>query len=361
MLFVNDEPVCEYPYVIARGTEDQEIEVYATATAAYALPSESDRYTFVVPALETTEMAEAPSISVEIEQGLTPQAWVTITSAEEGSEIYYRVSQFGEEWTEWMKYDMCPIWFNQEGDYTVQAFAKAPDRLRSEVVSLSFHLVKTTGNYDFEVDGVYYKQLGNNKAGVVAHGEDPQGYQGDIVIPNQVTYEGVTYNVTEVLPSAFEDCTGMSSVTIGNYVTTIGDQAFMGCTGLTEVILGDYVISVGDRAFLGCTSLLRLTIGHGLRTLGYSAFAGCNSLETIICKPAVPPVMSDSGCFSCYSTATLKVYPAVLESYQNNSSWNRFTNIVGEDTVNPEVNDVDGDGQFNITDITTLIDRLLND
>ena len=34
---------------------------------------------------------------------------------------------------------------------------------------------------------------------------------------------------------AFYNCTGLTSVTIGNGVTSIGYEAFRGCTGLTSI------------------------------------------------------------------------------------------------------------------------------
>ena len=61
----------------------------------------------------------------------------------------------------------------------------------------------------------------------------------DVVIPDGVTSIGI----------AFLGCTSLTSVTIGNGVTSIGNYAFYGCTSLTSVIIGDSVTSIGDYAF----------------------------------------------------------------------------------------------------------------
>lgn len=358
-LFVNDEPV-DIPYVIARGSEDLEIVVYAVATADYALPARTDPITIVVPALP--EQAETPEITVTFTGKYTPEAMVSITSNEENPEILYRIAAYNDGIGDcWLIYPDMPIIFNDPGQYTIEAYVVVEGKRPSDVSVMSFHLSPMPYPfYDFEVDGIYYDILDNNKVGVLEHGEVPNGYQGDIVIPNQVTYNGVTYNVTEVCENAFKDCTAVTSVSIGNYVTQIGDQAFMGCTGLTELTLGDYVRIVGQSAFSNCTGLTKLTIGHGVMSIGSQAFAGCNSLQTIICKPATPPSMANRNCFSCYDTATLKVYPAVLDSYQLQNYWRLFTNIVGEDAVNPAPNDVDRDGKLSVSDVTSLIDILLS-
>ena len=46
--------------------------------------------------------------------------------------------------------------------------------------------------------------------------------------------------------SAFSECSGLTSVTIPDSVTSIGDGAFSGCSGLTSVTIPDSVTSIGD-------------------------------------------------------------------------------------------------------------------
>lgn len=289
---------------------------------------------------------------------------VTIEPSEPQAITYWRWRmnpQDGGDWSEWNLYEE-KLMFTEVGDYQLEVYSIAPGKLESEHVLYSFSVQSPTPivNYDFVEDGIYYMITGNGKVSVTIAYDNPAGYEGDIVIPSTVTHDGVTYKVVEIGDNAFNGCTGLTSVSIGSYVTKIGNQAFKGCTGLTEVVLGDYVISVGDESFWGCSNLWRVIIGHGVRSIGNDAFAECNALTTVICKPAVPPVMAGSNCFSCYQTATLHVFPAVLDSYQTTDYWNLFSNIVGEDTVNPMPNDVNGDGKVTISDVTSLIDLLLS-
>ena len=47
----------------------------------------------------------------------------------------------------------------------------------------------------------------------------------------------------------------ITSITIPEGVTSIGNRAFSGCTSLTSITIPDSVTSIGDSAFFDCTSL----------------------------------------------------------------------------------------------------------
>ena len=73
-------------------------------------------------------------------------------------------------------------------------------------------------------------------------------------------------------------CSSLTSVTIGNGVKSIGKRAFYQCTGLTSVTIPDSVTSIGDSAFSQCSGLTNVTIGNGVTSIGQNAFSGCNDL-----------------------------------------------------------------------------------
>ncbi|HAX30985.1 MAG TPA: hypothetical protein DCX96_06900 [Oscillibacter sp.] len=93
------------------------------------------------------------------------------------------------------------------------------------------------------------------------------------------TLETVKIERGEIGISAFNSCPRLTTVELGNGVTSVGDNAFSKCTALTSVNIGDGVTSIGKNAFNGCTALTNANIGSG--AIGESAFNGCTSLVNV--------------------------------------------------------------------------------
>lgn len=64
-------------------------------------------------------------------------------------------------------------------------------------------------------------------------------YAGDVVIPATLTYNGVTYTVDEIGYSAFENCPGLTSITIPPTIEEIHGSAFRNDTNLKAVYISD--------------------------------------------------------------------------------------------------------------------------
>lgn len=85
-------------------------------------------------------------------------------------------------------------------------------------------------------------------------------YSGKVVIPEEVTYLGVEYNVTSIGSSAFSYCDSLTSITIPNSVTRIGNNAFFRCSGLTSFTIPISLTSIGSSAFQNCDGLTSVHI-----------------------------------------------------------------------------------------------------
>ena len=110
-------------------------------------------------------------------------------------------------------------------------------------------------------------------------------------------------SVTSIDEYAFDCCSSLTSVTIGSSVTSIDVGAFWGCSSLTSVTIPDSVTSIGGSAFYGCTSLSSVTIGNGVTYIGSGAFSNCTSLTSVTIPDSVTSIYSHTfyGCTSLTS------------------------------------------------------------
>ncbi len=100
---------------------------------------------------------------------------------------------------------------------------------------------------------------------------------GNIVIASN--YDG--YSVTSIGNYAFEDCYGLTSVTIPESVTDIGTNAFYACTSLMSVVIPNSVTNIGWEPFFGCSALTNIVTGNGITGIGQAGFYNCYSLVNI--------------------------------------------------------------------------------
>jgi len=106
-------------------------------------------------------------------------------------------------------------------------------------------------------DGILYNKAQTELLAV------PGAISGDITIPGSVISIG---------NQAFQNCTGLTGITMSVGVESIGNQAFVGCIGLTSITIPGSVISIDNQAFRDCTGLTSITIPGSVMNIGNGAF-----------------------------------------------------------------------------------------
>ena len=92
--------------------------------------------------------------------------------------------------------------------------------------------------------------------------------------------------VTTIGNNAFMDYTGITTLSIGSGVKTIGTCAFAGLPNVKNLVSPDNVSSIGIGAFKDNTGITTLSIGSGVKTIDKEAFMGLKNLTSDIILPA---------------------------------------------------------------------------
>lgn len=163
-----------------------------------------------------------------------------------------------------------------------------------------------------------------------------------------LTSLSIPNSVTTIDDLAFCGCTGLTSLSIPSPSTFINYQAFSGCTGLTSLNLtgpigsaafyqctGLVSVSINTNAFIGtdafyqCTALTTLTI-TSVNGIGNNAFNGCSSLNTVNCYITTPLSISYNVFSGVNVTGCTLNVPVGSEAvYEATSVWTDFNPING--------------------------------
>ena len=168
-----------------------------------------------------------------------------------------------------------------------------PNSLRALFLSLAVLL--SLPMLAIKIDGINYRLFADRNEATVIENYGSK-YQGEIVIPESVVYEGTVYSVTSIDRLAFNCCGGLTSVTIPNTITSIGDGAFQGCNNVVSahisnleawcnIDFGTYNSSplfVASHFYINGEEVMDLVIPNGVTSIKDYAFASFNGTSVTI-------------------------------------------------------------------------------
>ncbi len=169
--------------------------------------------------------------------------------------------------------------------------------------------------YDFEEGGIYYNISSTtdktvsvtylnkeNTNGWDEYNTADGAYTGDISVPEQITYNGTTYNVTTIGDHAFENCTGLQSIELPEGITELGIYAFWSAKSLESISLPKSILKLGNYVFGRCESLTEITLPDGIPTIPDHAFRGSSALKSL----KIPDSVTSIGFQAFYGCTNLK-------------------------------------------------------
>lgn len=139
----------------------------------------------------------------------------------------------------------------------------------------------------------------------------------NLVVPATVLDEnGTLYKVTSIGQKALYKNTKITSITIGNNVTSIENYAFYGCKNVKTLKMGSKVEVIGASAFRKCTKLTSVTLPKSIEELGKAAFYGCRKLAKIIINAKSVIDVNDNAIKGISLKAIIKVQSKLVKKYK---------------------------------------------
>ena len=138
-----------------------------------------------------------------------------------------------------------------------------------------------------------------------------------VSIPATISFDGITYKVTEIDAKALKGNKKVKTVTMGKNITKIGDEAFSGCTALSNVTIGANVTTIGNKAFYN-TAIKNLTLPAKTVKLGKQFVYKCSKMKTLTVKSSkmTKKTITDGAYKGLGKSVVVKVPKSKVSAYK---------------------------------------------
>lgn len=180
-----------------------------------------------------------------------------------------------------------------------------------------------------EIDGIYYNLINKTKNAEVT--SNPNGYSGDIVIPETVIKDNIEYKVTSIKSFTFYNEYNLGSITIPPSITHIGGGAFT-CSTVSAVYISDLEawinikfdsIDEGEgfletnplanahRLYLNGVEIKDLVIPNTIEKIGKLVFPNLDRLESITIPESVKEI-GDYAFYGCRNLTSISIPKSLM-------------------------------------------------
>ena len=170
-----------------------------------------------------------------------------------------------------------------------------------------------------------------------------------VTIPNSVTtigtaaFQNCTQLNTAVLngggviggtnyydSGVFTGCRNLTSVTIGNGVTTLGNKCFDGCSNanFNSIVIPNSVTTIGMYAFQNCSYLSSVTIGNGITNIDQQAFVNCARLTSLTINATTPPTLGANALIGTDANLVIYVPAESVDAYKAATNWSTYADRI---------------------------------
>jgi len=163
-----------------------------------------------------------------------------------------------------------------------------------------------------------------------------------LTVPDSVTYIGngafsgctslnnviIGRGVTSIVNYAFENCTSLTTVNYNadSCITMAGNYVFINCPNFSTLNIGSNVHYIPANAFYNCRAVTSVVIPDSVTTIGASAFYGCQGLTSVTIGKRVHSILNDAF-YNCTTLANTH-YSGTLTQWCGIDFYNSSSNPV---------------------------------
>lgn len=152
--------------------------------------------------------------------------------------------------------------------------------------------------------------LKNQTAKVVKQEGDEYGSLKKVEIPETVTAEETVCTVIEIDEGAFNECTGIRTISLPSNLKKIGNSAFYDCWRVTTLKFPDDLEEIGSNAFFS-VNLKEAILPEGMKVIGEAAFHDCENMKKLV----LPSTITSIGNMAFYGTGLNFVVSRISEPF----------------------------------------------
>ena len=149
--------------------------------------------------------------------------------------------------------------------------------------------------------------------------------------PN-LTSASIASTVTSIDNQAFSECGKLETVTFtdadNSQLTIIRPNAFANCVKLSSITLPEGVGEIGEFAFVCCSALVSATLPSTLSKMGLHVFRDCTSLASVFCLASTPPTGGSNMFNSNASGRKIYVPAGSVGDYKTAAYWSSYANDI---------------------------------
>ena len=135
-------------------------------------------------------------------------------------------------------------------------------------------------------------------------------------------------NITTIGYGAFGGCENLLSVEVSSAVSAISQNCFIHCYSLSSITIPDSVATIGQNAFAYDRSLTSVIIGTGIARIDYQAFLDCSGLTSITIMATTPPTLGGKTLSGTSSNLKIYVPSASVNTYKSAGGWSTYANLI---------------------------------